>query len=477
LVHLSAALLVACVILGGATRPGYLSDASLQLLCIPVLLAAIARLNWPTAKRIRFPLIFLGALLAVPLLQLLPLPESVWFAVPHRQPVALLDAETIRRRISVAPHATWQSLASLLVPLTVFISVSQLDHRDRKWLSLVLLGLGILGMFLALLQLHEGPGSALRLFDVTNSDEAVGFFANRNHFGALLYCMIPLTVAWIAQPIGAIPGHPGVRGLSYDISMRMAGFVLCGALIAMQAMTRSRAGMALALAALIGSYILVRRNQRIGSRFGLALLLACIVAGTFAADVSRIQVLERFAANPLSDARPSIAEATLTAIRAYLPFGSGVGTFSIVYGEFERPENVLPAYINRAHSDVLEWVLEAGFLGICLMITFLIWLLLVTLRAGHPSTHDERERDLLPRAASLIIWMLIAHSFVDYPLRTAALMAIFAFCCAVLIAPCKPHPRHDTPSPDVSEPQMNAPRPIQVSLNDDWPEAWKNPKP
>ena len=161
--YLSAALLVACVMLGGATRPGYLSDASLQLLCIPVLLVAIARLDWPTAKRIRFPLMFLCALLAVPLLQLLPLPESLWFTLPHRQPVALVDTDAIRRRISVAPHATWQSLASTLVPLTVFISVTHLDHRDRKWLSLVLLGLGILGMFVALLQLYEGPDSALRL--------------------------------------------------------------------------------------------------------------------------------------------------------------------------------------------------------------------------------------------------------------------------------------------------------------------------
>ncbi len=475
--YLSAALLIACVTLGGSTRPGYLSDASLQLLCIPVLLAAIARLDWPTTKRIRIPLIFLCALVTVPLLQLLPLPESLWFALPHREPVVLVDAEAIRRRISVAPHATWQSLASLLVPLTVFISVTQLDHRDRWRLSIALLALGILGMFLALLQLFQGPASALRLFDVTNIDEAVGFFANRNHFAALLYCMIPLTAAWITQPIDAIPRHLNVRGISRDISMWMAGGVLCGSLSAMQAMTRSRAGMALSIAALLGSYVIVRRNQRIGNRFGLALLLACLVAGAFAVDVSNVRLLERFAANALIDARPSIVETTFSAIRAYLPYGSGMGTFSIVFGEFERPENVFPAYINRAHSDVLEWALEAGVLGISLMAIFIIWLIIGTLRAWHPSEHGKRDTDLLPQAASLIIWMLIAHSFVDYPLRTAALMAIFAFCCALLIAPCKPCSRHTAPALDVSEPQMNSLRTTHASLNNDWPEAWKKPNP
>ncbi|MGE8944321.1 O-antigen ligase family protein [Leptospira interrogans] len=246
-----------------------------------------------------------------------------------------------------------------------------------------------------------------------------------------------------------------------------------GALIAMQAMTRSRTGMALSLAALLGSYAIARRNQRIGSRFGLALLLACLVAGAFAVDVSGVRLLERFTTNPLIDARPSIVETTLSAIHAHLPFGSGMGTFSIVYGEFERPENVLPSYINRAHSDVLECVLEAGFLGIFLTAIFMIWLITETLRAWHPSAHGKRDRDLLPQAASLIVWMLIAHSFVDYPLRTAALMAIFAFCCALLIAPCKPCSRHVIPALDMSEPQTNPLGTTHVSLKGDWPEAWK----
>ena len=314
-------------------------------------------------------------------------------------------------------------------------------------------------------------------FDITNFDEPVGFFANRNHFSALLYCLIPLAAVWIAQPIAPLSRHPNARGISRDTSMRMAGAVLCGSLIAMQAMTRSRAGMALSLAALIGSYVIIRRNQRIQSRIGLSLLLACVVAAALVMDVSGLRLLERFTTNPLSDARPSIVETTLSAIRAYLPFGSGMGTFSIVYGEFERPENVLPAYINRAHSDVLEWILESGVLGLGLMAIFILWLIIGTLRAWHPSEHDKRDADLLPQAASLITWMLIAHSFADYPLRAAALMAIFAFCCALLISPCNRRPRHAAPVPDVSEPQMNSLQTNDVSLNNDWPEAWKKPNP
>ncbi len=51
-----------------------------------------------------------------------------------------------------------------------------------------------------------------------------------------------------------------------------------------------------------------------------------------------------------------------------------------------------------------------------------------------PDKAGELDR-LLMRAATLAIALLIAHSFVEYPLRTGAIMAIFAFSCALLIEP------------------------------------------
>jgi hypothetical protein len=42
---------------------------------------------------------------------------------------------------------------------------------------------------------------------------------------------------------------------------------------------------------------------------------------------------------------------------------------------------------------------------------------------------------LLPLAATIVVGLLLAHSFADYPLRTAAMMGVFAFACALLIEP------------------------------------------
>ena len=47
----------------------------------------------------------------------------------------------------------------------------------------------------------------------------------------------------------------------------------------------------------------------------------------------------------------------------------------------------------------------------------------------------DRKQVLLERASALILALLLAHSLVDYPLRTTALSAIFAFFSAILASP------------------------------------------
>jgi hypothetical protein len=44
----------------------------------------------------------------------------------------------------------------------------------------------------------------------------------------------------------------------------------------------------------------------------------------------------------------------------------------------------------------------------------------------------------LGRAATVVIGLLLAHSFVDYPMRTEAIMAVFAVSCALLMEPLRP---------------------------------------
>src|SRR5262245_3564986 len=190
-----AALLVACLTLGGGTSAGFLSDVVLQLLAVPVLLVCLWRLlDVPSsARHARSELLFCVAVVLVPLLQLAPLPPQLWTALPNRQLLVgtfeLLERDLPWMPISVLPHATWLSALSLLPPLAVFLSTVLLGYRERRLLCIILLGIGIVSVFVGLSQVAQGPQSVLRFFQITNQGEAVGFFANRNHFAALLYAL------------------------------------------------------------------------------------------------------------------------------------------------------------------------------------------------------------------------------------------------------------------------------------------------
>jgi O-antigen ligase len=94
------------------------------------------------------------------------------------------------------------------------------------------------------------------------------------------------------------------------------------------------------------------------------------------------------------------------------------------------------AFVNHAHDDVLEAWLEGGAVSIILGVAFLIWFAFSAARIWrHTPPHAHAIDLLLARAATIVVPLLLAHSFVDYPLRTGAMMAVFAFSCALLVEP------------------------------------------
>jgi hypothetical protein len=74
--------------------------------------------------------------------------------------------------------------------------------------------------------------------------------------------------------------------------------------------------------------------------------------------------------------------------------------------------------------------LETGFAGIALMVLFLLWWaqrVFLVWRAAEP--------DHAARAATIASAVILAHSFVEFPLRTAAIGAVFAMCLALMAEP------------------------------------------
>jgi O-antigen ligase len=342
--------------------------------------------------------------------------------------------------LSVSPHATWQSLLALLPPLAVFFCVIQLSGVHRRRVSIVLLAIAMVSVFLGLLQLAQGPGSILRFFAITNENEAVGFFANRNHFSALLYCAIILAAAWALELTRSFEALPPERRFDPgSILPLLAVFTLVVALMAAQSTTRSRAGLGLTIIAVIGAFALALPERRRGktSSTSARILVGTIGLATFmAVQLSLYRILERFATDPMSDPRVVITRNTIAAAKSFMPFGAGIGTFVPVYAMFEKPADVLSGvYVNRAHNDFLEVWLETGVVGPALFGAFVLWLLVRAFKVWRPARRGRAIDHALARAGVLVIVLLLAHSLSDYPLRTGGLMAVFAFAAALLVPP------------------------------------------
>jgi O-antigen ligase len=122
-----------------------------------------------------------------------------------------------------------------------------------------------------------------------------------------------------------------------------------------------------------------------------------------------------------------IWETTGRVIADTFPAGTGFGTFPTVYPLYENPAAVGVAYINNAHNDYLELVLEAGLPGLVLIALFLLWWGWQVLRVWRSPTSSQ-----FAKAATIASAAILAHSIVDYPLRTAAIAALFAACIAMM---------------------------------------------
>jgi O-antigen ligase len=444
LFYLCAVVIASSLFFGGGTRAGFLSDAVLQLLSIPLLLVALWRsFEVPLPNHSRWALGFCFALVCVPILHLVPLPPALWAALPNRglsvEAFAVVGQELPWIPISVSPRATWLSALSLVTPLAIFVGTLLLSYRERRLLSLLVLAIGILSVFVGLMQVAQGPSSPLRFFAFTNPTEAVGFFANRNHFAALLYSLTLFAAAWVAESaLGAEPMRGRRMHETASIMALVGGFTILVVLIAAQAMARSRAGLGLAIVALFGAIALMVSDRRgtSGITPTKVLLGAVALAVTFAIQFTLYRIMERFAFDPLEDGRIRFARRTIEAAKAYMPLGSGMSTFVPVYATFERPADTLAgAYANHAHNDILELWLEAGVAGASLGGLFAIWLVLraVAIWRREPGSGMLEIDRHLARAATMVAALLVAHSLVDYPLRTGAMMAMMAFACALFL--------------------------------------------
>jgi O-antigen ligase len=368
--------------------------------------------------------------LALPLLQLLPLPGWLLGQGPARRELALQLSVlnlSLPGRISLDPVATEAALWHLVPALVLFIAVLTRSGRTQRWILLALFAIAIAGVLLGMAQEAAGTGE-LRLYERTNRDQAVGLFANRNHFAGMLAMLLPIAIGWVAWAVAERLEHRRMSPVAIVTGVAVIVMLVFGI-----ALSRSRAGLLLALLGVLATApVLLSLNRQKGAR--RFLLIVGGICALFTVQFSLLGAVPRLLNSGLEDGRWSYARTTISAAKAYLPWGSGLGTFRNAYQPFEAKAEPTRYIINHAHDDYLELALEGGIPALVLLALGLgvwSWRGLQLLRPSPGGPPDAALASLLRRCAWLGASMGLLHSAMDFPLRTTAAMSVFAVLAAI----------------------------------------------
>ncbi len=408
--YLAPAYLLLCLLLGGASAAGFLANGALQLAGLLMILSALLSGALPRLPRnAQLLLGLLAAMAALLLLELVPLPPFLWSLLPGRgiaeSGFAAMGIAMPWLPISLSPNGTLAALTSLIPAVSIVLLVYASSGYGRLYCVYVLVGTAIVSILLGLFQRMQGPDSDLYIYEVTNLGGVVGFFANRNHLATLLLTCLPFVGALAVSPKrDSKQDHSRVGRLM--ITGCIALFVSVGILV-----VKSSAGWLLLPPVLFASAMVFLRGesgrvpgslQQIGAVVGLVCIIAAIAAPIKMNDLG----------DKLSGIDPHMRNLSIRTTAAasldYLPFGSGGGTFRLIYPHYENVESASLEYLNHAHDDYVEVALEHGLPGLALIVAAFLFWLSQTRRLWRPEGGDA-----LARAGCVVIGVVFAQSLVD----------------------------------------------------------------
>ncbi len=428
---LLGALLAILLLAGGASRADALGQAVVRGASWAALIAVLLLGNTPTATPARPVLWLLAASILLVALQLVPLPPSLWQALPGRGPLAgaavVAGIPQPWRPLTIAPWATLNALSSLVVPLAVLLLARKLGPEDQARLRGLLLVLIALSALIGLLQ-FSGAGVENVFVNYTVGDVS-GTMANRNHFALLM------AVGCLVAPVWAFSAHRSARWRAPFALALLLLFLLV--ILA----SGSRAGLLVgSLATVIGIFLARRglKRELAGAPKwlfpALLILVALLAIAAIAASVlfgRAIAVDRAFVLEADQEMRARALPVVLDMVRSYFPAGAGFGSFDLSFRLNEPFDLLKPTYFNHAHDDFLELLIDGGLPAAILVAVAMGWWAVTSVRAW---AGRAREGQTQQRLGSAILMVVFIASVFDYPARTPLVMAILVL-AAIWLCP------------------------------------------
>lgn len=435
---LCAIFMVIMALFGGASRDDAQSQLVVRFFAIAAGAWALYGMNVQDLNRVKVPLIWLGSMATLMLLQLVPLPPGVWAELSGRgRFLSLLELAEVADRwrpLSLTPDLTINALLATMPAFAALLLFSRLPARGTRLLLYVLAAICAVSGLIGLLQATPA-GRDLYFYHVTNQGSAVGLFANRNHQGFLLALVLPV-LGVLARWIGRSPGHEPRLWLCLGCATLIVPLVI---------ITGSRGALALVLVGAISGWLLFssgRSKVAVPSTrkmwfalIGLAVMgLGLVLAAAISARGFAVQRL--FEEDVSQEVRVVLFQPMLKIALTYMPWGSGFGSFNDIFRVDEPLSNLSGSYLNHAHNDLLELAIEGGVPALAILMGFLFWFVRASVAAWQRDASDERV--VFARLGSTIIGMLLLGSLADYPLRTPSMMIVFALAAVWLCAIRRP---------------------------------------
>lgn len=427
-----ATWLVLMIAIGGRSTTSASMLAAHTVLSALLLAAALWRL------RNGFPgrLAAAGALLAIAAfilvgLQLLPLPPSVWQHLAGRQLVvetAQLAGTTIDawRPLSLSPDMTKVCLLAMLPVFATFLAAMTLSRRELPVIGVALVFAAIVGVLLGFVQRTAPPDSWLHFYGYKSGAGRVSStFGNSNFFAAQLFTSIPFLAA---------------LAMTMQDRMRMRGWlvfifvgVYAGIILAGLAVVGSRGGVLFAMISVLLSVALVYRPRATGQQRKRSVLPLVVIGSLLVfGQLGMAGILQLASTDPLADYRTTIFRVSMETMRSVFPVGGGFGSFVPLYQMFESPGTMISNYVNHAHNDWLEIVIEGGLPAAVLLVIFVV-LVLASVVTVLQLAMDNSANGYY-RAAAVALLLFLMHAVIDFGLRTPALGAVAAACFGLLLS-------------------------------------------
>jgi len=275
----------------------------------------------------------------------------------------------------------------------------------------------------ALLALIQGLSGTTNIYWVhtpLNPGWIYGPYVNHNHYAGLMEMLVPF-------PLIIALSH---QARSWQRSAAAATAALAATTIFLSGSRGGMAAFAIEMTIVAAVFLRGEKPGRAATAIGIFLI---IVVGLLV-WLGGGQLVERMA-SIRSETHTEVSGGTRLDIdrdglRMFVQkpvLGWGLGTFPEVYPQFRTFYTNF--FINAAHNDYVQLLVETGVLGFLAM----LWLLLVAFRNGIRKLKGWA-RDTnggLALAAMLGITGILFHSFVDFNLQIPANAAIFYLLCVL----------------------------------------------